>query len=248
LAAQEWETLRQAEPAGTTRTFAMATGTAGLLAVGALILTFTPGGTGAPVAVSATSTPAAQGAALVRLATPIGDGQRALMTVGERAAELGSELDVQLISGPLVTAVIDAAGNGGLDGVMVVSITTKVGGHTIAAELPTPDEIVTVLANPPVTVAFADVGEVDVVDGTPVLDSDGDLVGLCAESGGRMRLVPVTGVIGTATVGVDQLRDEVIDDGVTSTSSPATATSATATTAPPPPITGMPGEPTSVAP
>jgi hypothetical protein len=239
LAAQEWEALRQAEPAGTTRTFAMATGTAGLLAVGALILTFTPGGTGAPVAVSATSTPAAQLTPLVRLATPIGDGQRALMTVGERAAEFGSEVDVQLISGPMVTAVIDAAGNGGIDGVMVVSITTKVAGHAIAAELPDPDEIVTVLANPPVTVAFADVGEVDVVDGTPVLDADGDLVGLCAESGGRMRLVPVTGAIDSATADV-----EVVDDGVTSTSAPATVTSAPTA----PPITELPGATTSVAP
>lgn len=190
----------------------MVSGTAGLLAVGALILTFTPGGTGAPVAVSATSTPVAQVAGLVRLATPIGDGQRALMTTGSAAAELGSELDVQLTSGPLVTAVIDETGEAGMDGVMVVSLTTKLGGHTIANDLPRPDEIVTVLANPPVTVAFADVGDIDVVDGTPVLDADGDLVGLCAESAGGMRLIPVTGAISSEVVA------DVVDDAVTSTS------------------------------
>jgi hypothetical protein len=127
------------------------------------------------------------------LATPIGDGDLALMTLSAVAIQLGSEIDVQLTSGPVVTAVVDVT----TPGVVVVSIASSSEGHPIADEPPDPDEIVTVLADPPVTIAFSSLATVDVAEGTPVLDRDGDLIGLCTQRHAKgddpIALIDVTG-------------------------------------------------------
>ena len=50
------------------------------------------------------------------------------------------------------------------------------------------------LADPPVTIAFADVASVGAPDGTPVIDADGSLVGLCTRATDRTSsMVDVTG-------------------------------------------------------
>lgn len=201
-----------------TRVFAIVTGTLGLLAVGTLMLTFTPRRQESPVALSATTTPvtlsAGNGVAAIArqvpvalgipvtrpvarqlpgLATPIGDGQRAVMTASGSNTEVGTEIDVQLTSGPVVTAVVDETASG----IVIVSITSDasaplVDGHAVASSLPAPDEIVTVLADPPVSVAFADVASVDADEGTPVLDRHGELVGLCTRGERSTALIDVT--------------------------------------------------------
>ena len=58
---------------------------------------------------------------------------------------------------------------------------------TIAATPPDPDDIVTVLAEPPVTIAFAALTTLDAEEGTPVLDGDGELIGLCSQRHGARR-------------------------------------------------------------
>lgn len=180
--------MRTAQAPTTTRAFAFITGSLGLLAVGALMLTLTPRGGEPPVAIGATTLPLPPIPTVVRLATPIGDGRLAL-TIGD--ADSGTQFDVQLASGPVVTAVVDTAQSG----VVLLAIKRQGGGHPIASTQPDDDEIVTVLADPPVTIAFADIGTVDADEGTPVLDEDGELVGLCTRKGAAMSVVDVTGTM-----------------------------------------------------
>jgi hypothetical protein len=263
LAADERDLVRLSEASSSTRAFAMVTGTVGLLAVAALMITITPRREHSPVALESTTIPSAQVASLavvssvattpprslalavaIRLATPVGDGRQALMTLSGADAAEGTELDVQLTSGPVVTAVVA----GMTDEMMVVSISGQVEGHTIASGLPSPDEIVTVMLDPPITVPFADVGEVDAGEGTPVLDDDGELVGLCTRghgAGGATSVVDVTGsddgvvdstVSASTVVGSSVPDSSVTDSSVTDsrvTASSAPATSAVATSAAP---------------
>ena len=240
------------------RVFAMVTGTVGLLAIGVLILSASPRRQESPVAISATTTPvaaveAASGglsaggiAAIGRfssddtddadatpkavppaLATPIGDGRSALMTRLSTGGVEGDAFDVRLTSGPVVTAaVIDTTD----DGLVVVTIVEADDhGHVVAGALPGDDEMVTILTDPPITIAFGDIATVGVEEGTPVLDADGDLVGLCTRSGdGATGVVDVTG-------------QSPVDDG----SAPPTSSP---TTSGPPPVSVSNGVATSVAP
>lgn len=95
---------------------------------------------------------------------------------------------MQLTNGPVVTAVVNATA----PGVVVVSIATRASGHEIAASPPEPDDIVTVLAEPPVTIAFSALTTLDAKEGTPVLDNDGDLIGLCSQRHGAGDDQPIT--------------------------------------------------------
>ena len=110
------------------------------------------------------------------------------MTASNSTIRRGAELDVQLTTGPVVTAVV----NGTAPGVVIVSITSDVSGHEIAAAPPDADEIVTLLAEPPITIAFAAVTTLDAREGTPVLDEFGDLVGLCSQRHGAGDDQPIT--------------------------------------------------------
>ena len=165
----------------------------GLVAVGMLMFTVTPRQQDSPIAISATTNPVTLASVRVAadaLATPIGDGRRALMTLSAITVELGDELDVQLTTGPVVTAVVDSTAAG----VVIVSLTSASDGHEIADRRPAPDEIVTVMADPPIAVAYSAVDTIDVEEGTPVLDHAGELVGLCTQrrGGGSMSLIDVT--------------------------------------------------------
>lgn len=242
LAADERELVRLSEAPASTRTFAMVTGSIGLLAVVALMITVTPGRQRSPVALDSTTIPSVQVAvaqhavapvfdspnptvpshtlALVsfRLATPIGDGRQALTTWAGDSATEGTELDVQLTSGPVVTAVVESID----DDLIVLSITASVDGHPVAQGLPAPDEIVTVLVDPPMTVPFADVATIDVAEGTPVLDDDGELVGLCTRR--RNNAVGVVDVTGTD--GEQSDAAATTDAGSGSSSTPTSSTPA----------------------
>jgi hypothetical protein len=215
LAAAEREAFRTAEAPSGTRLFAMVTGTVGLLAVGLLVLTVAPDRTDAPLTVSATTTPSAvtparltgvaaigrfssddrttSDSAPVRLrpglATPVGDGRSALMTLEATQRRVGP-FDVRLTSGAIVSAaVIDTSDHG----LVVVSIAASDQAHEIASALPEPHEIVTVLADPPITVPFDSIDEMEVAEGTPILDAAGALVGICTRTSDGPMVLDVTG-------------------------------------------------------
>ncbi|HEX6658935.1 MAG TPA: hypothetical protein VF065_12675 [Ilumatobacter sp.] len=237
VAAAERHAIRHTEVQRSTRGFAIATGSIGLVTVGILMIVVTPPAQDAPVAVSATTspftsspftssaltassvtssratpreasgrtaTPVAARSVAQALATPIGDGRLALMTAPGSTIRRGSELDVQLTNGPVVTAVVDATAAG----IVVVSIASGADGHEIAATQPDPEEIVTVLAQPPVTIAFAALTTLDAEEGTPVLDGDGELIGLCSQRHGAGDDQPITLIDVTGDVTKDSARDE----------------------------------------
>ena len=204
-----------------TRGFAIATGSVGLIAVGTLMIMVTPPAQDSPVAVSATTapsigpssarepsaraiTPVAVRSVAQALATPIGDGRLALMTAPGSTIRRGSELNVQLTNGPVVTAVVAATSAG----VVIVSIASGANGHEIAATQPDPEDIVTVLAEPPVTIAYSALTTLDAKEGTPVLDSDGDLIGLCSQRHGAGDDQPITLIDVTGNITKDSTVDE----------------------------------------
>jgi hypothetical protein len=249
LAAAEREAFRTASVPAATRVFAIVTGTMGLLAVGVLILGATPRRQESPVAISATTTPVANaqvaGAALgpggiaaigrfasdddetdatpgavpPALATTIGDGRTALMTRLSTGGVEGDAFDVRLASGPVVTAaVVDTTD----EGLVVVTIAVPDdGGHDVAGALPGADEMVTILADPPVTVQFGEIASIGADEGTPVVDSAGELIGLCTRSGdGDYGVVDVTG-----------RSEPTTDDSAPPTRAPATTASSLVTDA-----------------
>ncbi len=144
-------------------------------------------------------------AALVRAAaTPIGDGRLVVVTRaaldGDRAK--GDSVEVLLPSG--------AATSGDVVAVAGDAIVVEIGraavepGHDIAEHRPHDREIVIVMASPPIEVAYGDVDELEVDEGTAVLDDEGSLVGLCSRSTGAagVRLIEISDAIGeAATVG-----------------------------------------------
>lgn len=256
LAAEEQAVLRGETSPSVSRAVALTTGTLGLFAIAVLVLAVTPGNHAQPIAVSATTAPAtistsadepdrnadasiasarrvpsaslAQMAAVRALATPIGEGRYALVSQASVGEGLASRLDVTLPSGRVtVGEVVERSG----DTVLIVLSETEPG-HDVAEHRPHDREVVTVMAEPPVTIAYADVSTLEVAEGTAVVDSDGNLVGLCTKSGHgrRVRLIAVddemttpdemAGAIDENTTAGDDHVDEA--DEVAATPTPAT--------------------------
>lgn len=231
------------------RVFALMTGTLGLLAVGVLIMTVTPQGPSAPVALSATTTPARVVAlatpptttapqsgrttqiadvaapASTRpstvvstpdeqhgdpLATPIADGRVALVTRAALDDTTDGSVSVRFTSGREGRGtVIDEHTN---DHVVMIALADWEPALAVARDTPHDREIVKVMDSPPVTVAFGDVASLELREGTPVVDDDGALVGLCthAADGGTI-LVEFRGsladLIGSSIDQLDQLHE-----------------------------------------
>jgi hypothetical protein len=227
LAAEQRSALRAQSAAPSTRVFALTTGTLGLLAVGVLILTVTPRRLDAPIAISASTTPAtapvntpnrsdaARPAALApafagrgavttdlvsiqqALATPIGDGRLAVITEDAVIADHGDRIEVRLASGQSGSGLV--IGKSG-DTWLIALDQANGTGHEIASERPTSSEIVTVMNSPPVTIELAEIATLDIDEGTAVLDSDGDLVGICTRrNNGEVRLIEVRAELVDAT-------------------------------------------------
>ncbi len=189
----------------------------GLLAVGLLMMTITPKRAESPVAISASTTPAPitlgvrapaalppganervglRGETTSVLATPIGDGRFALITRASLVDTRRTVIDVRLPSGRLSAGSIVTAS----DETVIVALATVEPGRAIARHRPESAEIVTVMATPPITVAYDDVGTLAVEEGTPVVDDDGHLVGLCSRSGSdRLGLIEVNPELDDAT-------------------------------------------------
>lgn len=214
LAAEE-RALVQAErtPRGA-KVMAFASGTAGLLAVGLFLVSVAPGPADAPIAIATTSTPSAAtpravvGATVSRddvrafrgdpsaLATPIGDGTFAVVTRASLSAADSTVVEVRLPSGRRSLGSIVTAS----ESAVVVALAETESGHPIARERPGAGDVVTVMAVPPVEVAFADVDELSVDEGTPVLDGDGHLVGICSrKSDGETELIELSDALDDAT-------------------------------------------------
>ena len=189
----------------------------GLLAVGLLMVTITPRQAESPLAIASTTTPAAslgirRPAALAPvgtdrlglrsepagvLATPIGDGRFAIVTRASLVDARHTVVDVRLPSGRLSAGSIVIAS----DDAVVVALATAEPGHAIARHRPRAHDIVTVMASPPITVAFRDVPTLAVEEGTAVLDDDGHLVGICSRHAGtgEVRLIEVIPELDAAT-------------------------------------------------
>lgn len=239
LAAEEHALARAEGTPATTRVFAFTTGSLGLLAVGLLMLAVTPGRSGSPVAISATTTPVDVAGSVTAiatvaagssdrtplglrgapeaLATPIGEGRYAVITAvdldaGPGGVVVGDAVEVEVPSGRLHAArIVGRSGD-----TVLVELERAEPGVDVAEDRPTGDEIVTVLAEPPITIAFDDLATLAVAEGTAVLDGAGDLVGLCSQDlGAATRLL-------TVGLGVE-VDDPVADDrGVTDPTGAAT--------------------------
>jgi hypothetical protein len=210
------------EPSGTSRAIALVGGAAGVLAIALLVLTLAPRRNDAPVAVSSTSNPdTATPAQLVAsaglgrdvtglaphpIATPIGDDGLAVTTSRSifGLADLDDRLiDVELVTGHVTRAfVVDPGENGGI---AWVSLDAGTFGHglDVAIEMPLARDVVTVLAHPPMLVEFARIEQVEAADGTPVIDGDGDVVGLCIQHDdtGEVDFTPIDELVGDAPNG-----------------------------------------------
>lgn len=206
---------------------ALVGGAAGVLAVALLVLTLAPQGTEAPVAVSSTSSPGSStsvqlvasaglgrdmtGLALHPIATPIGNDGLAVMSsrsiVGVTqlsTARLDNRMiDVVLVTGHVTRALVVDPGESG--GIAWVSLASEAYGHglDLAIEMPRADDVVTVLADPPMLVEFAHIEQVEAADGTPVIDDDGDVVGLCMQhdESGDVDFTPIGELVGDAPTG-----------------------------------------------
>jgi hypothetical protein len=214
LAAEE-RSLARAEPMPTTsRVFALTTGTAGLVAIALLFVMVTPSRDAQPVAVSGSTEPAALDGAdttasvvaarsapdnrlpealptTAALATPIGSGQYALVLRASLTSAGAGPVELVLPSGRVTSGEVVDTGTAGGDTVLV-HVRDREPGHEVADHRPHERDVVIVMANPPVEVALADLGELEVAEGTAVVDADGHLVGLCGERrGGGVRLVEV---------------------------------------------------------
>jgi hypothetical protein len=216
--------LSAEEPSGTWRAVALVGGAAGVIAVALLVLTLAPQRNDTPVAVSSTSSPGSSGsgpvvasASLGRditgltlhpIATPIGDhgmavtSSRSILetTHLETPWVENRRIDVVLVTGHLARAtVVDPGESGGIAWV-ALDAGAPGPGLEVASDMPRANDVVTVLAEPPMLVEFAHIGQVDAEDGTPVVDDNGDVVGMCIQhdDDGNADFTPIDELVGAA--------------------------------------------------
>ncbi len=218
------------EPTSTSGRVIIATAaTLSLLLVGLLAISMTPDeGDGPQTIASITSgsrTAADQHG--VPLVTPIGDDGLAITTTAAVKARTGV-LSARLPSGDVVDVeIVDRDERAGLT---VVSLPTQTRGYHLAASRPAPTDTVVVGALTTQVVEMVKVSTLDVEEAAPVVDDDGDLVGLCTTTDGTVEVRSVSTLPGTPTT--------------TTTTTTTTSTSTTVTTVAPtttlPPTTAAP--------
>ena len=131
-------------------------------------------GTLTPSELSTTTTVAAM---LAALATPVGDGSYAIVTMKSLEGQRGGTVVFRFRSGDTVTGEIMLE----LNNAALVSIPTAQTPHAIATDKPRYSDMVTVMSDTPVDMAYAEVAQADVPEGTPIVDGEGALVGLCSK-------------------------------------------------------------------
>jgi hypothetical protein len=221
LAAANRSALSAEESNGTSRTIALIGGAAGVLAVALLVLTLAPQRAEPdPVAVSSTSNPGTatsaqlvapaslgrevSGLALHPIATPIGDSGMAVTSSRAIVRQLDVTrfddrvIDVVLVTGHVTRALVVDPGHDG--GIAWVSLDAGAFDHGlgVARDMPRAHDVVTVLADPPMLVEFGHIKQVEAADGTPVVDDDGDVVGMCIEhdDSGDADFTPIGELVG----------------------------------------------------
>ncbi len=138
------------------------------------------------------STTTTVAAVLAALATPVGDGSYAIVTMKSLAGQRGGTVLFRLRSGDTATGEIMWE----LDDAALLSIPTAQTPHAIATDKPHHSDMVTVMSDTPVDMAFAEVTKADVPEGTPIVDDEGALVGLCSKrDDGTTAVIEVTEVI-----------------------------------------------------
>jgi hypothetical protein len=230
------------------------TATLGLLLVGVLAIAMTPDRSASPDAVASTisglrqapSSAAAADQPALPMVTPLGDDGWAVTTMSALAGRSG-RVAARLPSGIEVEAeIIDTDRSSGLT---VVSIPASTG-YDLALDDPAPTDTVLVHGNPPQTVTMLQLAGLDVAEATPVLDADGDLIGLCTQEpdGVALRTVSTMPDDGATTVPTTvrpapSTTPATTTAPTTTPSGPSTASTAPATTVHPP--TTEPNAPTT---
>jgi hypothetical protein len=219
------------------RLLILSSATLSLLLVGLLAVAVTPGRS--PATVSQATTPSGPTASppmslagirsvdLPR-ATPVLDGRLALTTLDATAA-VTDWVDVVLPSGRAVRAEVLSTESAGGIAVVALPDATEPAVELAAGSL-VPTDTVFVDGPEPTVIAISDLRSLDVGDGTPVLDAEGALLGLCYRRDGRM----------VELVAVDTIPDVVV---------PTSSTVPVETTVPvtgPPPTTTTPSASTPV--
>jgi hypothetical protein len=126
--------------------------------------------------------------------TPVGDDGFGVTTL-EAVAGKGSTLTAQLPTGTAVRIVV--VGTDERSGLALVALPDAVGnaggGFRMADEQVDPDDTVVVHGVETTVVAVVELAHLKFAEGTPVLDDEGELVGLCSGERNGTRLVPVAG-------------------------------------------------------
>lgn len=212
------------------RVLILTSATVSLLLIGLLALSMTPTRGTAPAAVASTTTaieqttsrPVALERPAVPVVTPLGDDGWGI-TTAEGARARSGRMAARLPWGDVID--VHVVRHDEESGVTLVSLPTRPDGYDLADEHPAPTDTVLVQADEPIVVALHEIARLDVAEGTPVLDAEGDLIGLCTWDDGVLAVMTVTTMpAGPATV-----------------TSPATTTTVTVTV-----VTTLP--PTSVVP
>ncbi|MET0458212.1 MAG: hypothetical protein ABW195_03125 [Ilumatobacteraceae bacterium] len=241
--------------------------TLGLLLVGVLAVAMTPDHSSSPEAVASTISGLRQVPASAEaleqpelpLVTPLGDDGWAVTTMSALAGRSGS-VTARLPSGAEVQAEIITTDRS--TGLTVVSV-PALAGYELAADEPAPTDTVYVHGDPPQTVTITELASLDVAEATPVLDADGDLIGLCTQEadGVALRTVstmptddrettvpparPSTAPTATPAPTVAPTTVPSIP-GPTATTVPAPTTVTNAPTTTSPPTTGVPSTTTPI--
>ncbi len=238
------------------RVLIASTATLGLLLVGVLAITMTPRRSASPIAASSTAlglraAPAATGDQLP-LVTPIGDDGWGVTTAAALVGAPGQRVRVQLASGEIVQVSVVRT----TQDVTLVSLPEGIetDSFDMSRADPSGDDTVVLLDDDePVAVEIGELANVDVAEGTPVLDEGGRLLGLATGEPDARWMLPVetvpaspvtsttappsTSVTTPTTVSTTTTTTVTT---TTTTATPTTTTTATATTGPAPPTTTPP--------
>ncbi len=216
------------------------TATLSLLLVGLLAVSMTPDPAADPVTVASSASASASSAVALAqprrpLVTPIGDEGWGLTTAGAAAGKWSGRLAARLPNGEEVD--VEIVGRDDESGLTIVSLPEPTDGYQLAADQPEPSDAVRVGAEPPRVVPMVAVRDLDVEEAAPVIDGDGDLVGLCTtDRHGDVEVRTVSTMPGQAPATSTTIRPATTvtsTPGVTPTTlPPATTVAATPTTLP----------------
>jgi hypothetical protein len=167
------------------------------------------------------------------MVTPLGDEGWAVTTSGAVGLRAGV-MAARLPSGAVVD--VEIVRRDAESGVTLVSLPELTRGYQLARVSPAPSDTVVVHGAELHIVPMGDVGGLDVAEGTPVLDDDGGLIGICTRVARGMAVMTVSTMPGspvvTSTTGAPVATTvTTVTVAVTTVPTPTTAAS-TSTSAP----------------